>query len=139
MHLNYLLDTSIISELARKQPHPRVQAQILDRQDACALAALTAEELCFGVGRLPDSKRRNLLERWLETILQSFTLLPYDSRAAQWLGHERARLAKQGQTAARADGEIAAISQANGLILVTRNPQDFAGFQGLKLDNWFET
>jgi len=137
MSVLFLLDTNVISELAKQRPNLGVEAQILARQADCALAAPTVEELCFGVARLPKSARRNLLERWLEGVLQQFTLLPIDHRATLWLGRERARLADMGLPAARAEGEIAAVAATNGLTLITRNQQDFANFNGLRVDSWF--
>ncbi|NTV94992.1 MAG: type II toxin-antitoxin system VapC family toxin [Thiobacillus sp.] len=133
----FLLDTNVISELAKIQPDLGVETQVLARQADCALAAPTVEELCFGVARLPKSARRDMLERWLEGVLQQFTLLPIDYRAALWLGRERARLASEGSPAPRADGEIAAVAVVNGLTLITRNQKDFANFEGLRVDSWF--
>lgn len=137
MSLLFLLDTNVISELAKQTPDPGVENQILSMQTACALAAPTIEELAFGVARLPRSTRRDMLERWLEGVLQQFVLLPYDQQAALWLGRERARLAAAGLPAPRTDGEIAAVAVAHGLTLVTRNQADFTNFSGLKLGNWF--
>jgi tRNA(fMet)-specific endonuclease VapC len=133
----FLLDTNVVSELAKIQPNSGVETQVLARQADCALAAPTVEELCFGVARLPKSARRDMLERWLEGVLQQFTLLPIDYRAALWLGRERARLAGEGLPAPRTDGEIAAVAVINGLTLITRNQKDFANFNDLQVDNWF--
>ena len=133
----FLLDTNVISELTKQQPNIGVETQVCARQSACALAAPTVEELGFGIARLPKSARRDMLERWLDGVLQRFTLLSYDHRAALWLGRERARLSARGLPAPRADGEIAAVAVANGLTLITRNQVDFANFEGLQIDNWF--
>lgn len=35
------------------------------------------------------------------------------------------------------DGQIAAIAVVNRLILVTRNTDDFDGYLGLEVENWF--
>jgi tRNA(fMet)-specific endonuclease VapC len=35
------------------------------------------------------------------------------------------------------DGQIASIAVTNGLILVTRNADDFEGYRGLDVENWF--
>lgn len=37
------------------------------------------------------------------------------------------------------DGMIAAIAATQNLLLVTRNTDDFAGYDGLTAENWFET
>ena len=134
----YLLDTNIVSELARRSPHPGVEAAVALHQVACAIAAPSVEELVFGVWRLPPSARRDSLECWLEGILDSFILLPFDARCGLWLGRERARLAALGLPAPRADGEIAAVATTQDLVLVTRNTADFRQFEGLRLENWFE-
>lgn len=63
-------------------------------------------------------------------------ILDYDRAAAEWHAKERARLADRGSTPPFADGQIAAIAHANGLILVTFNDADFRQFQGLRVLNW---
>ena len=65
-------------------------------------------------------------------------ILPFEQQAGEWLAIERSRLMKAGYTPAYADGEIAAIAVANGLILVTRNARDFTRFAGLQIENWFD-
>jgi tRNA(fMet)-specific endonuclease VapC len=47
-------------------------------------------------------------------------------------------LQQQGQTCTFADGQIAAITVTQQLTLVTRNTKDFASFQNLNPQNWFE-
>jgi len=63
-------------------------------------------------------------------------ILPYDDRAAEWHAGERARLSSKGLTPLFVGGQIAAISVVNGLILVTRNIDDFKHFLRLKFENW---
>lgn len=135
--LRYLLDTNIISELARLNPDPQVCERVLARQQLCAISASTVEELYFGVGRLPAGSRKQMLERWLGGVLASYTILPYGDACARWLGMERARLMACGKTVSRADGEIASVAVVSGLTLVTRNVTDFQYFEGLEVQNWF--
>lgn len=133
----YLIDTNVISELARQHPDAGVEARIQIHERICAIAAPTLEELAYGVARLPASRKRDRLGRWLDAVVARFILLPYDPRCALWLGRERARLTEIGKPAPRADGEIASIAIVNDLILVTRNAADFRDFSGLKQENWF--
>ena len=63
-------------------------------------------------------------------------ILSYDDGAAEWHAKERVRLTLKGLTPTFVDGQIAAISAVNGLILVTRNVNDFKQFLRLKVQNW---
>lgn len=133
----YLLDTNILSELAKRIPDAGVEQRVFTEQAHCAIAAPTVEELAYGIARLPASGRREMLDKWLDGVLMGFVQLPFDTACALWLGRERARLAATGTPAPRTDGEIAAIAAVNDLTLVTRNLSDFTCFQGLRLENWF--
>jgi hypothetical protein len=63
--------------------------------------------LRFGVERLPSSRRREVIERYLEeVVLPAIPILAYDQRAADWHASERARLASSGDTPSFADGQI---------------------------------
>ena len=68
---------------------------------------------------------------------QQDAVLPDDRQAALWHGEQRARLESKGVRPAFADGQIAAIAATQELVLVTRNPRDFAAFEGLQVVNWF--
>ncbi|MGB1250718.1 MAG: VapC toxin family PIN domain ribonuclease, partial [Candidatus Promineifilaceae bacterium] len=50
-----------------------------------------------------------------------------------------ARLSRIGRSPAFIDGQIASVAAANNLILVTRNVHDFINFQGITIENWFES
>ena len=94
-------------------------------------------ELRYGCARLPKSRRRNVIERYIEkVVLVSFPVLDYDRQAAEWHALEGARLASAGRTAPFVDGQIAAIACVNGLTLVTSNMSDFRNFRGLKVRSW---
>jgi tRNA(fMet)-specific endonuclease VapC len=95
-------------------------------------------EMLFGYRRLPESRRRQAIAAYLqEEVETKLAILPYDAEAANWHAAERARLVGTGQTPSFVDGQIAAISVVNNLILVTNNISDYADFQNLQLQNWF--
>ena len=71
-----------------------------------------------------------------DVVKKNLPILPYDEQAARWHAMERARLSLQGKSPSFVDGQIAAITVSNGLILITRNVDDFKGFSGLRLENW---
>lgn len=137
LNVTYLLDTNILSELAKREPDPKVEQRLQYHQFRCAVGAPTIEELSFGINRLAPSAKRTMLMQWLDEILKDFILLSYDHHCGLWLGRERARLTTIGKPSPHTDGEIASIAAVNELILVTRNTMDFQHFTGLQVENWF--
>ncbi len=137
MTFSHLLDTNALSEPLRPIPDPRL-LDFLDRKRGClATASPVWQELQYGCHRLPLSERRNKIELYLAgQVLPKIPILPYDAAAAAWFGRERARLSLLGKTPPLLDGQIAAVAATNDLILVTRNEADFAGFEGLTVENW---
>jgi tRNA(fMet)-specific endonuclease VapC len=135
--LRYLLDTSIVSAPVSKSPDPGILQRIHESGPECAIAAPVWHELIYGCRRLPKDRRRTALEAYLYDVVgSSLAILPYDQVAAKWHGEERARLEALGRPAPYVDGQIAAIAHVNGLVLVTANMKDFAGFKGLAVQNW---
>lgn len=137
MNPRYLLDTNVISVLARRS----CPAILLDRIEAnegrLAIASLVWHELRFGCERLPPSARRRELERFLVQVVgPMFEVLDYDRRAADWHAQERARLAREGRTLPFVDGQIAAMAAVNELVLVSESTRDFEHFTGLQVEDW---
>ena len=138
MSLRFLLDTNVVSEPLRPQPHPNVMKLLPQHQDEIAIATVVWHELLFGCRRLPDSQRRRKIEKYLkEEVEPKIPFLPYDTRAATWHAGERARLTSIGKPPSLPDGQIAAIASTNNLIVVTNNVSDYANFNNLQLENWF--
>lgn len=138
MSRRYLLDTNVLSEPLRPRPDAGVMARLERHATELATAAPVWHELCFGCWRLPAGARRDAIERYLrEVVGEGLEILPYSEEVAEWHAVERARLVRAGRTPAFVDGQIAATAAVGGLVLVTRNVSDFAGFHGLKLENWF--
>ena len=139
MGLIYLIDTNTLSEPVRPYPNEYVQERIQAATGMLAIAAITWHELLFGLFRMPQSRKRSVIEAYLfNSIAPKIPILVYDKSAAAWFARERARLTSIGRTPAYADGQIAAIAATNNLILVTRNTADFADYAGLSVENWFE-
>ena len=135
--MKYLLDTNVLSESVKTSPQQSVLKLTEHHQQEIGTAAPIWHELVYGCQRLPVSRKREILETYLNDVLKpNMTIFPYDERAAQWHAKERARLTALGQTPSFVDGQIAAIAKVNGLVLVTRNTSDFKNFSGLKLENW---
>ena len=68
-----LLDTNVVSEAIKPEPHPSVLAW-LDAQAAETLfiSSITLAELLFGIGALPDGKRKDMLAARIDGLLDQF-------------------------------------------------------------------
>ena len=135
--VRYLLDTNVVSEPLRPQPSASIMRRLRQYDGEIAIPSPVWHELRFGCERLPPSRRRDAVERYIETVvLQSFPVLDYDRDAADWHARERARLVAAGQTPPFVDSQIAAIACVNGLTLVTSNKGDFREVTALKVQSW---
>ncbi len=135
--MRYLLDTNTVSEPLRPTPAVGIVRRLRRHEGEVAIPAPVWHELRFGCARLPPSRRREAIERYIETVvLASFPVLDYDKEAADWHALERVRLGADGRTPPFVDGQIAAIAYVNDLTLITSNVRDFGGFQELRVQSW---
>lgn len=134
-----LLDTNVVSEAIKPDPHPSVLAW-LDAQAAetVFLSSITVAELLFGIGVLPDGRRKALLAARIDGVLDQFNdrVLPFDAAAAR----HHADLAVKARAAGRGfptpDGYIAAIADAHGFTVASRDPVVFRAAGLAVLDPW---
>ena len=137
MTARYLLDTNVLSLPIQPAPDARVLRRLEARAHACVTAAPVLHELRYGSRLLEPSRRRAVIERFVEEVLlRVYPVLPYDRAAAEWHADERARLSKAGSPAPYADAVIAAIAAVNSLVLVTANTRDFRRFRDLEVETW---
>lgn len=137
MTLRFLLDTNVLSEPLRVRPDEGVMARLKANEHALCTAAPVWNELVFGCARLADGPKKRALREYLNDVVRpSIVVLPYDDVAASWHAEERARLVSIGKTPPFVDGMIAAVARTRGLVLVTNNVADVAGFDGLVIERW---
>lgn len=76
--MRYLLDTNIIAEPSKLQPNPSLTARINQYSDQIAISAVSWHELWYGTNLLPTSRKRQLLESYLNRLLRhpSFQFCP---------------------------------------------------------------
>lgn len=128
----YLLDTNIISALAR-DPHGPLRPRIDSALPGDLLtSAVVLGELAFGLAKVPSAKR----ERQLAAILEGIEVAEIDSAVAQAYGIVRAALERAGTPIGANDYWIAAHAVALNCTLVTANVREFGRVPGLRVENW---
>ena len=119
-----LVDTNVISELARARPNAGVVSWFA-RQGRIHLSVVTLEELTFGVARAKGGVHVRLA-KWLDALLAARPpILDVTPAIARASGELRAAREARGRRVAMADMLIAATALAHGLTLATRNVRDF--------------
>ena len=134
--IRVLLDTNALAEPVRPAPDPAFMKRFKANEAKLAIASVTLHEVVYGVERLSEGKRRELLREYVRDVVLKMTVVPYDAAAADWHARERARLEAKGRTLPYADGQIAAIAVIHSLTLVTANIRDFRGIAGLRVESW---
>lgn len=127
-----VLDTNVVSEAMKPEPHPAVRAWLNDQAaETLYLSSVTLAELLFGIAALPAGKRKDMLAKALDGLMGLFRnrVLPFDADAAR----HYAGLAVTARAGWRGfpmpDGYIAAITASRGYIVASRDtaPYEAAG------------
>jgi hypothetical protein len=130
----YLLDTNIISEGTKKNPHANVSRWLgdIDYRDTY-LSVLTLGEIRKGIEKTQDQAKKQKIIQWLEgDLLKQFQgrIIAIDSQIADKWGYLQSV-----RTISAIDGMIAASALVHNYKLVTRNTKDFKDILGLELVN----
>ena len=117
-----ILDTSVI-----------IGAEVAPIPGVLAISAITLAELQFGVLVAKGADVRAERLRRLSLLQQRFDALPVDEAVAISYGRLAAAVVEAGRRPRRRvmDLLIAATAHAHDARLYTRNPDDFAGLEGL--------
>jgi len=130
----YMLDTNIVSELARN-PQGTVAKRIADvGPNAICVSIVTAAELRYGCAKKGSPK----LLAQIEAILGSIPVLALDVPADAEYGAIRAELEVAGKSIGPNDLLIAAHARALEAVLVTANIGEFKRVRDLRVENWLD-
>jgi predicted nucleic acid-binding protein len=136
----YLVDTDVLSELAKMAPQPEVrQWATTVGPTALFLSVLTLGELRKGIVSHPDPIRRARLEKWKREIVSEWfgpRVLPITSAIAERWGEMSARCQRAGHRLPVLDLLLAATAVEHGLTVVTRNAGHFQGIDVEVLSPW---
>jgi len=139
--MKYLLDTCVISELAKATPNPKVISWITkNNEENFYLSSLTFGEIYKGISKLPCSKRKENLIQWLEYDLKERfknRIISIDLKVAKVWGEIQGQSEAKGKPMPVTDSLIAATGVAHDLIVVTQNVADMEQ-SGVQLLNLWE-
>jgi len=127
--VKYLLDTCVISELVKPTPNRKVVDWINELpSEALFLCVITIGEVRKRLTKLPDSKKKERLTLWLDTLLIEYRerILSIDLKVCDNGGILQGNAEKAGTRMSTIDSLIAATTYTHNLTLATRNENDFA-------------
>jgi predicted nucleic acid-binding protein len=133
-------DTNVLSEPLRRDPDARVLAWLAAHEGDLAVTIVTVTELLYGAQRLSAGSRRTALLEAIEALVRDSRdrLLVFDEAAARAAAELRVARDRAGRPTSTEDLMIAAIAQARGALVATRNVADYEGF-GVGLVNPWES
>jgi toxin FitB len=138
--LRYLLDTCVVSDLAKDRPTESVvEWANAHHMSELAISVMTIAEIRRGAEMLPNGRRRERLLEWLEhDVLNrpSDHILEIDEQTAQAWGVLMARAIMAKRSLPIIDGMLLASAQVNRLAVVTRNVRDFSGYDVPIVNPW---
>lgn len=137
-----ILDTNVLSELMRLKPSIRVLNWVNSEPiDKLGITAITVSEILYGMGKLPEGKRKQILLSRAESMFEedfNGHIFPFDELAAVEYSILVLKREKLGLPISMADALIASISMSKDYPLATRNTKDFES-TGVQLINpWKE-
>jgi len=134
-----LLDTCVISEIARPQGNERVRDRVSAiRSQDLFLSVITIGEIAKGIALLDAGRKKRAYGQFLLGLQQDYgaRLLPVDHETARLWGELTAGCSKRGITVSTGDGLIAATAIQHGLSVMTRNVDDFQKTGAMFVNPW---
>jgi predicted nucleic acid-binding protein len=136
----YLLDTDVVSALAKRRPDAAVRDWVRAvPMDRLYLSEATIGEIAKGIARLQDAARQAALMSWLDDeLLPGFEdrVLPVDRRVWRRWGLLTGEAMARGRPVPVLDALIAATALERGLSVVTRNTRDYLRLGAPTVDPW---
>ena len=136
--MNWLLDTNVLSQPAKRRGDPRVVAWLERERDRCYTSAVVVAQLAYWV-RSKDGRQRTELQAWLARLTDAMhgRIHGFNVSVANVWAEQEHLLEKAGRRMPVEDSYIAATARRHGLTIATGNVRDFRR-PGLKVFNPFK-
>ena len=131
----YLLDTNILSELAKKRPNPFSLSHLSSKP----YQSLYTSSMCVMELRLGCALRGDFESFWAKVsknIISRINVIPFGHQEALIAGDILASLQKIGQSIGIEDAIIGSTALSHKLVMVTANIRHFSKIRGLAIENW---
>ncbi len=131
----FLLDTNAFSDLMRK--HSRVEGRMssLPVVDRVVICPVVRGEILYGIEQLPQSRRRQILERQAAPLFAIIPCEPIPEGAGDHYARIKLTRQQKGLTLDENDLWLAATAMALNSLLITRD-SDFQQIDGLTANDW---
>jgi tRNA(fMet)-specific endonuclease VapC len=129
----YLLDTNIVSYWMRGDRSLMDKIRSYSPSDL-SLSTITLAEILYGIEKSPIKKKERRTK--IDRICSQLELHPFDEPAAEKYALIRSRLERDGLIISGRDLQIASISMANRLCIVTHNTKEFNRIKDLTVEDW---
>lgn len=136
-----VLDTNVVSELMRPEPAPGVASWIRDRdRRELRTTVITLAEVRYGIARLPDGRRKQVLLGAADEIFSAFAdqILPVDAAATEHYAVIASSRERAGKPIPGFDALIAAVCRSKNAVLATRNISGFNGTGVEVINPWLQ-
>lgn len=135
-----VLDTNVISELMRPEPHPAVVAWVAAQpRGTLYTTSINRAEILYGIAAMPAGKRRDSFTQLVEAMfVEDFAghVLPFSAEAAPYFAQIVSKRRRVGTPIEGFDALIAAATLAAGGVIATRDVGGFANCGLTVVDPW---
>jgi tRNA(fMet)-specific endonuclease VapC len=133
--LGVVIDSSVF--IASERGTFDLPSKLVKRSgEEAAISAITVSELLHGVHRAAPAKVKARREVFVERILATLVVMPFDELVARVHARLWATAAAKGITVGPHDLMIAATAAARGWSVATRDPRSFPKIPGLTVEIW---
>jgi predicted nucleic acid-binding protein len=123
--MTFLVDANVLSEPTKQEANRKVVAWLTENEANLVVDSIILGELRIGILALPRGRKRDRLEHWFETVVETIDCLPWDATVSRRWAELMVDLKRKGETVPLLDGMIAASALHHDLIVATRNTRDF--------------
>ncbi len=133
--MGVIFDTSVLIAIERSSLN--IESLIEGREtEPFGISAITVSELLHGVHRADSEKRRLKRDAYVEKVIETFPIYPFDLSAARIYAKIWANLVKRGISIGAHDLIIASTAISLGFSVFTSDMRDYGKIKGLTFEKF---